>query len=278
MTPNPGNIGQSVTLSARLTYNYKSQIKPVASKTLHFVLKDPVSGFEQVFTGVNGVQTGLDGVASVTATIDPRIGVGLKTVSVTFNGFSGDVFNFPWYNQVTGSGQGTVQSSTSLSVDNLRALPGDYVTISSLLKQDAVNGLPIGGQTVHYFINGAVNPVNAVTNASGVSSVVYQVPPNTTQFKKIPIQAVFDGVTNIFGTSGNGSIQISPGGIIDQLLGHVPSGASNAQPSNTTEYGNVFFEMTFGEAITGTAADNGTTVLEPGWWHAVPLFFLGIKF
>ena len=58
----------------------------------------------------------------------------------------------------------------------------------------------------------------------------------------------------------------------------MPSGASNAQPSSTTEFGNVFFEMTFGEAITGVAADNGTTVLEPGWWHAVPLFFLGIKF
>ncbi|HRF59366.1 MAG TPA: hypothetical protein PLH94_05560 [Fimbriimonadaceae bacterium] len=215
--PATGTLAGNVTLQGTLTTN-DAQNEPLANQEIQFEVSYGGDTFRIPAT------TNASGVATTNWNIDPRLGVGVRTLRAVYSGrLSGDTY--PYF---AGCGSNTTTLTTTanatlaLALDNdfntsLYAVrPGQRVLLSSQLNV-AATGAPIRGAAIHflYSIPGFPSlPIKGSpvrTDDFGMASVYFDVPGNPANIDYL-ITAVFWGDGAITGAHDNGVLLVRANG------------------------------------------------------------------
>ena len=186
----PGRIGQKVTLKGTLKRTTDGAPLPGQSIT-----------FKVAGTAVGTKTTSSTGVVSLAYTIPESLGVGKRTVRLSFAGST-------LYLASSKSGTLTVSKGlTTLAVPPVSGAAGATVTLTATLKTST--GTVLAGRTVSFSVGGT-GVGSAVTDAAGVATVMYTIPSATPSGTVLSTTAAFPGDALYAPVTNHGTLTVSP--------------------------------------------------------------------
>ena len=181
-----GAAGQTVTLSATLTSNGVG----VSGRTITFTVNGVVFG-----TAI----TNSSGIATKAYTLSSGLSVGSHPIIASFAGDN-------VYAPSSGSGTLTVsKAATAIAVPAVSGAAGTTMTLTATLTR-TTNNAGISGATLRFQVNGTAAAA-AVTNASGVVSLTYAIPPGTAS-GAIPVTVSYGGSGVYIPSTGIGTLTV----------------------------------------------------------------------
>jgi hypothetical protein len=221
VTNRTGQVGQTITLTTRLTLGSPPLVFPVPSVPVQFT----VDGTE-----VGTATTDGNGYANLNYAIPESLGLGSKTITAASE-------RTVSHNATSANGTLTVQqAATTLQMNDYSAKIGETIALRATLRRSHDN-VPIAGRMLTFLVNGS-SVGSGVTDAQGSVLLAYTVPENLGVGMR-GLEARYNGEA-VYGSStisrnltvnpANTSLSISPvSGQCDQTV--------NLQATLTNQFG-----------------------------------------
>ena len=232
-------VWDSIYLSATFT----DEGNPVSGRLLSFY-----------FNGSTLTATTNAGGVATTVAFSSVSAQGVYGFSVLFNGDTN-------YSAQSGSSTVTVSRRPSnLNLGPISAIASSSVTLSAALI-DTNWTTPVAGKTVSFTLQGATHTLSAVTNASGIASVIYSAAGITGPYI---YSATFAGNTNYTGTSSSETLTVTRRPSVLEMADYYPPASSTFTASAVLKdftNGNAIASKTVSFLFLGSTRTAVTTAL-----------------